>query len=114
MMTTFRRVPTWFAPETRFHLDPGPPRPNRAVQDAALDELKNRLLAERMAEVQEPPLAPALRRAADEAAALAWLTPYPLLVLPGLLDEKAAEARRHARKQSVVRRRTQLMIEEAA
>lgn len=33
-----------------------------------------------------------LRRAANEAAALALVTPFPLLVFPGLFQEKADKA----------------------
>ena len=55
-----------------------------------------------------------MRRAANEAAALAWLTPFPLLVLPALLDEKAEAARRQAERQQTVTKRGQPMPEVAA
>lgn len=45
----------------------------------------------------------ALQRAAAEAESLAWLNPYPLLVLPLLLEEKAREARRYAARQAAFR-----------
>src|SRR5579863_4000960 len=39
------------------------------------------------------------KQAATEAEALAWSTPYPLLFLPGLMEEKVHGARRWQRKQ---------------
>lgn len=44
-----------------------------------------------------------LRRAANEAAALAWLEPHPLLVFPTLFAEFADRARSRARLQAQVR-----------
>jgi hypothetical protein len=41
-----------------------------------------------------------LRRAANEAAALAWVTFYPLLVFPVLFEEKTAVAVRQAQRQA--------------
>ena len=58
----------------------------------SLDELKQRLLREKAAAESDPALFVGLRDAAEEAAALAWATPYPLLLLPELFAEKAAEA----------------------
>jgi len=41
-----------------------------------------------------------LRRAANEAAALAWVTTFPLLVFPVLFEEKTALAVRQAARQA--------------
>lgn len=41
---------------------------------------------------QDPRLDAPIRRAANEAAAMAWTTPYPMLVLPELLKEMARRA----------------------
>ena len=43
-----------------------------------------------------------LRLAANEAAAVAWTTPFPLLVLPVLLEEKSEEAQQYSRRQAEV------------
>lgn len=51
-----------------------------------------------------PELQSALNRARSEAAALAWATGYPMLVLPELVREKEARARRYWFKQQHVRR----------
>ncbi len=80
----------------------------RAV-DTDLEALKTRLLKEHLAQAADLTVVPALRRAANEAAALAWLTPYPLLVLPALLEEKAAVASRHTAKQASIRRRSRVL-----
>jgi hypothetical protein len=62
---------------------------------AHLERLKDRLVAQELADAWDPRLDTWLRRAGEEAASLAWTTPYPLLVLPLLVEEKAAEARQH-------------------
>lgn len=98
------RVATKFAPETRFELRPAPPAPFRANLESNFEQLKNRLLAERLAERladdERPELNAPLRRAANEAAALAWVTRYPLLVFPALFEEKTAAAVRQAERQA--------------
>jgi hypothetical protein len=87
-----RRVVTQFVPETRFELRPGAPAPFRVTRETEFERLKKRLLALQLAELPKPELNAPLRRAANEAAALAWVTLYPLLVFPALFEEKAATA----------------------
>ena len=99
MNNTNRKLPTRFGPETRFEVRPAPPAPFRALQETELERLKNRLLRERLNETAEPELNTRLRRAAIEAAALAWVTTYPLLVFPTLFDEKARTAALQAEQQ---------------
>ena len=94
------RVATRFAPETRFELRPAPPAPFRANLESNFEQLKNRLLAERLDDNERPELNAPLRRAANEAAALAWVTRYPLLVFPALFEEKTAAAVRQAERQA--------------
>ena len=93
-------VPTQFGPETRFELRPAPPAPFRATQENEFEQLKNQLLAQQLAEVAAPELTSPLRRAANEAAALAWVTQFPLLVFPVLFEEKTAVAVRQAERQA--------------
>ena len=95
-------VPTRFAPETRFELRPAPPAPYRATRETELERLKSRLLAAQLATAAEPELNAPLRHAANEAAALAWVTLYPLLVFPVLFEEKTRAAIRHARRQACI------------
>ena len=95
-----KRVPTEFDPETRFELRPTPPAPFRAVQETELERLKNRLLAAQLASADGPELNAPLRHAANEAAALAWATLYPLLVFPVLFEEKTRAAVRQVKRQA--------------
>jgi hypothetical protein len=73
--------------------------------------LKNGLLEKRYEEVFEGGKIVDLGRAANEAAALAWVTGYPLLVFPGLFDEKVDTALARAARQQCVIRRTREMVE---
>jgi hypothetical protein len=86
--------------QTRFELRTGPPAPFRATHENEFERLKSRLLAQRLAEIPAPELNTPLRRAANEAAALAWAALYPLLVFPVLFEEKTATAVRHAERQA--------------
>ena len=94
------RVATRFAPETRFELRPAPPAPFRASLESDFERLKNELLEEHLAANDAAELSAPLRRAANEAAALAWVTRYPLLVFPTLFQEKIASAVRQAERQA--------------
>jgi hypothetical protein len=97
------RIPTRFEPETRFELKPAPAASFRVAQESRFENLKNRLLLERIENAYDPELDAYLRRAANDAAALAWITPYPLLVFPALFDEKADVAIARAERQQVIR-----------
>lgn len=102
MNTTKNRVATRFAPETRFALQPGPAAPFRANLETEFERLKNRLLAAQLETLEQPQLNAPLRRAANEAAALAWVTLYPLLVFPALFEEKTNAEIRQAERQARV------------
>jgi hypothetical protein len=106
MNANYKRVPTRFAPETCFEVKPVPPAPFRATQENELERLKNRLLLQLLSNLIEPEKNGYVRRAANEAAALAWITPYPLLVFPTLFEEKAETALLQAEKQNSVRQRS--------
>ena len=96
------RVPARFGPETRFELRPVPPAPFRATQETEFERLKKKLLTLQLAELPRPELNAPLRRAANEAAALAWVTLYPLLVFPALFEEKAVTAVRQTERQAQI------------
>jgi hypothetical protein len=89
-----------FSPETRFEPRPTPPAPFRATQETEFEQLKKRLLTETLLNTAKPELNPAIRRAANEAAALAWVTFYPLLLFPVLFEEKIRLALRQAERQA--------------
>ena len=110
MNANYRRVPTQFGPETGFEVKPAPAAPLQARQEAELERLKTRLLAERLAVGWEPQSDGQLRRAANEAAALAWVTRYPLLVFPALFEEKAGAALLRAERQEQVRQRSRELL----
>jgi hypothetical protein len=102
-------VPTEFGPETRFELRATPPVPFRATQETEFERLKDLLLAQQLAYATAPGLSPQLRRAANEAAALAWVTPFPLLVFPVLFEEKIESAVLRAGRQARVYANCQLV-----
>ena len=82
---------TEFAPETRFELRAAPPAPFRATLENEFDRLNDHLLGEQLYLARHAEQYAPLRRAANEAAALAWASPFPLLLFPGLFEEKIAE-----------------------
>lgn len=102
------KVPTEFAPNIRFApaIVTAPPTPFRGAVENELEKLKERLLATELARTTNLEANVLLRRAANEAAALVWLTPYPLLLLPALFAEKALTARRAAGRQALIRERS--------
>lgn len=104
------RVPTEFGPETRFVVNPVPPAPFRAVLENEFERLNNRLLRERLADVPTATVASELRRAANEAAGLAWATAHPLLFFPALFEEKVRQTLRRVRKQQAILAETRELI----
>ncbi len=62
--------------------------------------LKQRLLLQRLNEAPDSTTHALIMRQANEAAFLAWLTPYPLLTFPCLFEERAATATEQAQRQA--------------
>lgn len=93
-------------------MPPAPNRPggNRAEAHARLEALKERLLRRYLEDPQTTGLADRLRWAAEDAASLAWATAFPLLVLPGLVEEKLEAARRQAARQERIHRRSAALL----
>lgn len=104
------RVPTEFGPETRFEVKPVPPVPFRAVLEDEFERLNARLLRERLTDAATVPFAGELRRAANEAAGLAWATNFPLLFFPVLFEEKVRAAVARARRQVTIRMATRELM----
>ena len=90
----------------RFETPVTPIAPSRGVAEAELEDLKNRLLREELAKTVTLEQNVLLRRAANDATALVWLTPFPLLLLPALFEEKARRARTDAGRRARIRQRT--------
>ena len=103
--TNHRKVRTRFAPETRFDVPVPPAAPFRGTLETDLEQLKARLLRELLDSAADAVLHAPLRRATNDAAALAWTTPFPLLVLPELVREKAESARRYVQRQAALLKR---------
>jgi len=101
-------VPTEFGPETRFELRATPPAPFRATQETEFERLKNKLLAQQLVQAT-PELNVPLRRAANDAAALAWATVFPLLVFPVLFEEKMEAAVLRVKRQARIYANSQLV-----
>ena len=79
MRTELETTPARLGLDTRFALVPEPAAPFTRTAETELERLKNRMLHLALGAVASPALRAPLRRAANEAAALAWLEPHPLL-----------------------------------
>lgn len=96
-----------FGAETRFELQPVDAL--RAAQESRFERLKGRLLAIRQREAGAK-WEGVLRDAANQAAALAWTTPAPLLVFPVLFEEKAAAAILQERRQARILKKSRELL----
>lgn len=85
-----------------------PPVARRGGFERELERVKRRLLERLQQEPLYAGLEGALGQAANEAAALAWMTPFPLLVLPVLMEEKAETVRYRTQQQLRIYLRSQL------
>lgn len=110
MKTKDNRVPTKFAAATRFAPPVLAAVPFRGAAETELDQLKNRLLARELARTATLEQNVGLRRAANDAVALVWLTPYPLLLFPALFEEKARAARIKTGRQALIRERSNELL----
>jgi len=100
-----------FEPASRLDLSPVSAGHCRVSVIAALEELKQRLLLETARARSDSASLSCLRRAAEEAASLAWTTPFPLLVLPELFAEKAVEAYVRSQRQRDIQQRSRGLID---
>lgn len=105
-----RRLLAQFEPEARFNLRPAPEVPFRVTEETKLERLKSRLLRSELALTVNPELNLSLRRAANEAAALAWVTRVPLLVFPLLFEEKVRSALDRMTRQTDIRERSRVLL----
>jgi hypothetical protein len=90
------------------------PVPGRGAPETELEQLKDRLLRSVLTDAASPTLKAPFRRAANEAASLAWFTPFPLLFFPALLEEKVYAAQRQQARQRLIRKRTEGLLLKAA
>lgn len=109
-MKTRLKLAARFGPDTRFEVKPAPAVPFRATFPTELERLKNELLWEQLEDAVGADLQARLRHAANDAVALAWTTPVPLLVFPALFEEKAHLAVRQALRQESIRERSRELL----
>jgi hypothetical protein len=100
------RLAAEFAPDTRFELRPLPPAPFRANLETEFERLKAQLLADKLFLAQQAEFYAPIRRAANEAGAIAWNTLFPLLVFPVLFEEKIVALTRQAKRQTRIYAKT--------
>jgi hypothetical protein len=81
--------------------------PARGLREIEIEQLKDRLVADLLGITSNLAMNRHLVQAANEAAALAWLTPVPLLLLPVLIEEKVKEAQVRLERQKNVHHRSQ-------
>jgi hypothetical protein len=93
--------------------EPSPITPQRGATEAELEELKKRLLQPLLSRAADATQATPLQHAANEAAGLAWFTPFPLLFFPALLEEKVYAAERQEARQRCILARTGNLLEKA-
>lgn len=91
-----------FDAEAHFEVAPTPPVPFRATEETPFERLKGRLLRDALDERPESRFNALLRRAANEAESLAWLTPFPVLFFPTLFAEKVETAIRYDSRQNEI------------
>jgi len=103
-----------FRKETRFDVCPIVTAPFRGPIETRLEQLKHSLLQPVLRGTHNAELSSRLNWAAQEAAGLAWLTPFPLLMFPALFEEKITAARKSWVKQQKIRRGPPLPVALAA
>src|SRR6266496_5463719 len=91
--------------ERRFEPNPLLLTSRRGALEAQLEHLKERLLEPMVESIENDALIQELRWVANEAAALAWFTVCPILVLPMLLEEKVRSALEWWERQENIRHR---------
>ncbi len=103
-------VPAVFGPETRFAIKPVVPALLRGWRDTEFEQLKTRLVQRHLMTAEDIESSVQVRRAANEAAALAWSTAFPLLLFPVLFEEKAAAALAQVERQREIRERSRELV----
>ena len=112
MKTNKKRLSAVFAPDTRFDVTASVTAPYRVVLDTEFERLQRRRLHELLHRTSDPDLNLLYRHAANEAAALASASGFPLLLWPLLFEEKAEAARRYAQRQARIRAQIPELAEE--
>ena|SRR2546422_439575 len=102
-----------FGPEVRFELRPTGQNQCFDRIEKEFRELRERLTSDALEQVYALGLHEKIEHAANDAAALAWTTSYPLLFWPMLFAEKANAARLQVQKQGLILDRSSALVERA-
>ena len=100
-----------FEPNIEFELALQPGTVSPESVRIRFQELQNRLLEETLGQTPNPILRENMHGVANEAAALAWTTQFPLLIMPVLFHEKARSVRLQLEKQHRVSMRSQQLVD---
>ena len=100
MIATDQITSNW--PEECFEPNPFLQALRRGTFEAQLEQLKEQLLKPMLASVEHTALVKELCWVANEAAAMAWASACPILVLPALLEEKIRSARSRWERQRAI------------
>ena len=112
MKTNRTKLQTRFDAATRFDLEPVSAVPFRGERETELEQFKNRLLRQALHSAEDAQLYAPVRRAANEAVTAAWMTPFPMLFLPALFEEKLAAVLRQSKHAQSVRARSRRILAE--
>jgi hypothetical protein len=110
MTNTKTKVPARFGPEVRFEVKPRAAVLANAELGHRFALLKDWMLSQSVEQAEDLSVLGLLRRAANEAAALAWTTPYPLLVYPILFEEVASVLKHRLERQEWVTQTTRELL----
>lgn len=104
-----RKLQTYFDPDTEFE---APLFEGESLKQTFAG-LQEALIAEALGQTETLALYGPLKQAANEAAGLAWTTPFPLLVFPTLFTEKVGRAREQADRAHRIKAQTSDLLMEA-
>lgn len=105
-----RKIQAYFDPDTEFEA----PLLEGEPLKQTFAGLQKTLVTEALGETETLALHTPLKQAANEAAGLAWITGFPLLVFPVLFTEKAERARRQENKARRIKALSAELLMEAA
>jgi hypothetical protein len=104
-----RKIQTYFDPDTEFEA----PLLRGEPLKQTFAGLHENLVNEALVQTETLTLHAPLKQAANEAAGLAWTTPYPLLVFPVLFTEKADKAKRREEQARRIKAKSADLLMEA-
>lgn len=104
-----RKINTYFDPEMEFEAEVLTTETLRQ----AFAGLQDTLVNETLDETETLALHGPVKQAANEAAGLAWTTPFPLLMFPTLFEEKVQRVRKQQDRAERIKARTADLLMEA-